>query len=69
VIASEAARLLQDTELDDQAIEAAAAHASRQEIHPFGNIHASVEYQRHLANVLTKKALKIAVTRAGEGDR
>ncbi len=38
--------------------------ASEQEIDPFGNIHASVSYQRHLANILTKRALKIAFERA-----
>lgn len=69
VIAKEAAQLLQGTAVDDQVIEAAAASASGQEINPFGNIHASVEYQRHLANVLTKRALKIAVERAGEEQR
>ena len=43
----------------------AAALASQEEIHPFGNIHASPDFQRHLANVLTRKALKQAMKRAG----
>jgi CO/xanthine dehydrogenase FAD-binding subunit len=47
-------------------IDSAAQMASEQEINPFGNIHASMDYQRHLANVLTKKALHIAVKRAAE---
>jgi carbon-monoxide dehydrogenase medium subunit len=64
--AREAAALLKDRELDDDVIHTAAEVASNQEISPFGNIHASVDYQRHLANVLTRKALKIARQRAGE---
>jgi carbon-monoxide dehydrogenase medium subunit len=65
VDAKEAARLMTGQALSDELVEAVAAEASGKEINPFGNIHASVEYQRHLANVLTKKALKIAVGRAG----
>ena len=65
--AKEAAQLLQGESLNDDLISSAAHLASTQEINPFGNIHASVEYQRHLANVLTKKALKIAAKRAVEG--
>ena len=66
VTAKEAAQSLQGEALNDELIASAAAVASEKEINPFGNIHASAEYQRHLANVLTKKALKIAVKRAGE---
>jgi carbon-monoxide dehydrogenase medium subunit len=66
VDAKEAAQLLQGETLNDELISSAAAVASGQEINPFGNIHASVDYQRHLANVLTRKALKTAVQRAGE---
>src|SRR6266545_2840026 len=65
VDAKEAAQLLEGGALNDELIVSAAAVASEKEINPFGNIHASVDYQRHLANVLTKKALKIAVERAG----
>ena len=67
VEAREAARQLEGEALNDEAIESAASVASEKEINPFGNIHASMEYQRHLANVLTRKALKIAANRAGEG--
>lgn len=67
VDAQEASQVLQGETFNDEVIDSAAATASAQEINPFGNIHASVEYQRHLANVLTKKALKIAVRRAVEG--
>jgi CO/xanthine dehydrogenase FAD-binding subunit len=64
--AKEAAKLLQGEEMNDALIESAAAHASEKEIDPFGNVHTSSEFQRHLANVLTKKALKQAMQRAGE---
>jgi CO/xanthine dehydrogenase FAD-binding subunit len=50
--------------LNDRLIESAASKASETEINPFGNIHASPEFQRHLANVLAKKALKQALQRA-----
>jgi carbon-monoxide dehydrogenase medium subunit len=66
VDAKEAAQLLEGEPLNQELIDSVAALASGQEINPFGNIHASVEYQRHLANVLTRKALKTAVKRAGE---
>lgn len=66
VDAKEAAQGLAGEELSDKTIDSAAAHASDKEITPFGNIHASPEFQIHLANVLTKKALKQALQRAGE---
>jgi CO/xanthine dehydrogenase FAD-binding subunit len=66
VDAQQAAQLLQGEALSDELIDSAAEAASETEVNPFGNIHASVEYQRHLAKVLTKKALKIAVQRATE---
>jgi carbon-monoxide dehydrogenase medium subunit len=66
VDAKEASGTLLGESINDSLIEAAAATASEKEITPFGNIHASVEFQRHLANVLTKKALNVAVQRAGE---
>jgi len=64
VDAQNAASLLQDERLGDALIESAAKLASESEINPFGNIHASVDYQRHLAKVLTQKGLKQAVQRA-----
>lgn len=66
VDAQEAAQLLQGEAVSEELIDSAADTASGTEINPFGNIHASVEYQRHLAKVLTKRALKIAVQRAAE---
>ena len=66
VEAKEAEKLLIGEALNDHLIEAAASTVSETEINPFGNIHTSPEFQRHLANVLTKKALKQAVQRAEE---
>lgn len=66
VDASRAAQILHDETPTDRLIEEAAAIASEQEINPFGNIHASPEFQRHLANVLTRRALQLAFQRAGE---
>jgi len=66
VDAKEAAKMLQGEKLNDTLIVSAAAVASEQEITPFGNMHASPEFQRHLANVLTTKALKQAMQRAEE---
>ncbi len=43
---------------------AAAAEQAKQEIAPVGSVHASVAYQRHLAAVLTRRALTTAVERA-----
>jgi len=66
VDAKEAAGMLAGEMLNDTSIESAAAVASEKEITPFGNVHTSPEFQRHLANVLTGKALKQAIQRAGE---
>ena len=38
--------------------------AAEEELDPFGNLHASPEYQRHLARVLTQRALQVAAERA-----
>jgi len=66
VDAKDAARLLQGNALTEAAFESAAVLASEKEINPFGNVHASADYQRHLARVLTRRALHKAVERAGE---
>jgi len=66
VDAMEAAQLLEGESLTDELITSAAAYASEKEITPFGNVHTSPEFQRHLAKVLTQKALKQATQRAGE---
>jgi carbon-monoxide dehydrogenase medium subunit len=66
VDAKEAAQILQGEILNDALIEASAMLASEKEINPFGNVHTSSDFQRHLAKVLTQKALKLAVQRAEE---
>lgn len=66
VDAIEAAKLLEGEKLDDKLIQSAAVMAAEKEITPFGNVHTSPEFQRHLAKVLTQKALKQALQRVGE---
>lgn len=44
----------------------AARLAAENEIAPSGNVHASPAYQRHLAAVLTRRAVERAVERAGQ---
>lgn len=46
---------------------AVAEKAAAEEIDPLGNLHATVEYQRHLANVLTVRAMDVAFERAMVG--
>ena len=69
VDAKESAKLLEGETLNDALIESAAAMASQKEINPFGNVHTSIDFQRHLANVLTKNALKQATQRAEENQQ
>ena len=66
VVAEQAAQLLLGHPPLPEAIEAAANMAADREITPFGNVHATADYQRHLARVLTRRALKQAFERAGE---
>jgi carbon-monoxide dehydrogenase medium subunit len=66
VDAREAAKSLDGQTLNDQSLESAASLASGKEINPFGNVHASPDYQRHLAKVLTKKVLNLAAQRAAK---
>lgn len=47
------------TTLDDAAI-AAAAETAKVQLDPAGTVHACAAYQRHLAGVLTKRALTVA---------
>ena len=65
VDAKDAAKSLEGETLSDAVMESAATMASEKEINPFGNVHTSPEFQRHLAKILTKKALKQAIQRAG----
>lgn len=64
--AKEAVQLLEDEAITDERIESAAALASEKEINPFGNVHASPDFQRHLARVLTRKTLQQAIQRAAQ---
>ncbi len=59
-----AAGLLAGTDLGDEAIAAAADKASRDEMEPTGDIHASSDFKRHLARVVTGRALRRAFARA-----
>jgi CO/xanthine dehydrogenase FAD-binding subunit len=65
VEAKESVQGLAGERLTDSLIDSAADFASEKEIYPYGNVHASPDFQRHLANVLAKKALKQALVRAG----
>lgn len=62
--AREAARLLEGAEPSAEAIAAAADKASRDEMDPTGDIHASSDFKRHLARVLTGRVLRRAFARA-----
>lgn len=64
VSAVEAARLLEGENYSQALIESAAITAAEQEIDPPGNVHATPEFQRHLAKVLTRRALEQAFRRA-----
>lgn len=59
-----AAQVLVGRAPSTEAVEEAAALASEVEIDPLGNVHATPQYQRHLARVLTRRAVEQAVKRA-----
>ncbi len=63
VLAGTAAKSLIGHRMTESAINAAAVLAQAA-VDPLGSIHASKEYQRHLAGVLTRRALRIAADRA-----
>ncbi len=65
--ADEAAGMLAGGELTAEAIRAAAEHATVHEIAPTADIHATADYKRHLARVLTERALARAIERAHGG--
>jgi len=62
VDASAAAMSLIGQRCTDQAIEVVAAEV-REAIEPPGNVHASADYQRHIAGVLTRRAIHAACER------
>jgi CO/xanthine dehydrogenase FAD-binding subunit len=66
VDASATAAGLIGTDGDDEAI-GAVADEVRGTIDPSGNVHATPDYQRHIAGVLAKRTLRMAFQRAGHG--
>lgn len=64
VDAQSAAGMLAGEDLTDDALQAVAEKAAGEDMNPFGSVHASPEYQKHLARVLTRRALKTAHERA-----
>ena len=62
--AAEAASQLVGERASPELIESAAHHAAHSEIDPTSDIHASVAFKRHLAVVLTRRALETAFSRA-----
>ncbi|MGA9534073.1 MAG: xanthine dehydrogenase family protein subunit M [Anaerolineales bacterium] len=62
--ATQAASILIGERGTPDLFEAAAEKAAADEIFPYGNVHASVDYQQHLARVLTVRALSQAWERA-----
>jgi carbon-monoxide dehydrogenase medium subunit len=68
VIADQAAEMLKNKMLTPESMRAAANTAANREIDPGSDIHASAEYRRHLADVLSFRALEKAYARArGKG--
>lgn len=64
VSAPEAAAMLVGEKITPELTAAAADKAARDEIDPGSDIHATAEFRRHLANVLTRRALEEAKQRA-----
>jgi len=68
ISAPDAAAMLVGEQITPDLITAAAEKASADEIDPGSDIHATADFRRHLANVLTRRALEEALGRAkGEG--
>jgi len=67
ISAPEAASLLDGEEITPDLITAAAEKAAGEEIDPGSDIHATADFRRHLANVLTRRALEEAYRRAKDG--
>jgi aerobic carbon-monoxide dehydrogenase medium subunit len=66
--APQAAASLQGQAPTPEAIRAAAAVAAQTDLDPGGDIHASSDYRRHLANVLARQVLEQAVGRVSSID-
>lgn len=66
MVAERASDMLKGQEVTPEAIRAAAELASAEEIDPSSDIHATVDFRRHLANVLCQRAIEQALERAKE---
>lgn len=69
VEAVKASQILTGQALENGAILEAAQVASTEEIDPSSDIHATAEFRRHLANVLTRRAVEQAVAKAKENGK
>ena len=68
VDASSAAGILIGHAVTEEALHAVAASVQAM-IDPGGSVHATADYQRHIAGVLTRRTLNTALQRAGHGVR
>ncbi len=66
MVAEKAAQLLVGEKMSEALLLETAVTASNEEINPTSDIHANDEYKRHLAKVLTIRALKTAFERAAQ---
>ncbi|MCA9945630.1 MAG: FAD binding domain-containing protein, partial [Anaerolineales bacterium] len=66
MVAAQAAQMLVGERPSEEILLETAVAASQNEINPRGDIHASADYKRHLAKVLTVRALKQAFARAND---
>jgi CO/xanthine dehydrogenase FAD-binding subunit len=69
VEAVKASQILNGQSLENGAILEAAQVASTEEIDPSSDIHATAEFRRHLADVLTRRAVEQAVAKAKENGK
>ena len=67
MLASSCGRMLKGQSPSTEGIRAAADAAAQDDIDPTSDIHASSRYRRHLAGVLTRRALERAFARAHPG--
>lgn len=68
MVAHQAAESLKGQAPTQESILAAAEIATSEEIDPSSDIHATAEFRRHLANVLSRRALEQAFQRAAENE-
>jgi aerobic carbon-monoxide dehydrogenase medium subunit len=66
IIARDGAKMMVGEKITKKLIEEVAEYATENEIMPFGNVHATPEYQQHLSKVLTNRVLAKANQRAME---